>query len=295
MRAGPRGCDGARPCWRHHGGTADRSAPVTAEDELEGKVRLATKATQPAGPQQADYVRHTPRSRVDCAPTLRRALLNYSQRSSSRCSSRSVPTRVRLSPGGVLRGSGAAACLGPGRGGGRGDGSGALGTVSSSAVIHTDDIAWEHSRFGWADLLIGGILIPVQRGRALSYRPPRWDEHGQEGSIDVPAGCLLLIIEGDGAGRRESNAPGGRPDLGARRPTRGWTARRRPDGRSVQPTGPARPLMEGRSTRRDGWPGNTFQRRAADLGTRRHHCLWHPEMSYGPSTETVIAPPPSAP
>jgi hypothetical protein len=75
--------------------------------------------------------------------------------------------------------------------------------VPGAVVIHTDDIAWEHSRFGWADLLIDGILVPVRRGRAVRYRPPRWDEHGREGSIEVPAGCPLLIIEGDGAGRRE--------------------------------------------------------------------------------------------
>jgi hypothetical protein len=66
------------------------------------------------------------------------------------------------------------------------------------------DIAWEHSRFGWADLLIDGIFIPVHHGQAVSYRPPRWDEHGREGSIEVPAGCPLLIIEGDGARRREA-------------------------------------------------------------------------------------------
>ena len=77
------------------------------------------------------------------------------------------------------------------------------GIVPGAVVIHTDDIAWEHSRFGWADLLIYGILVPVHEGRAVCYRPPRWDEHGREGSIKVPAGCPLLIIEGDGAGRRE--------------------------------------------------------------------------------------------
>ena len=75
--------------------------------------------------------------------------------------------------------------------------------VPGSVVIHTDDIAWAHSRFGWDDLLIDGILVPVHRGEAVSYRPPRWAEHGREGSIDVPAGCPLLIVEGDGAGRRE--------------------------------------------------------------------------------------------
>jgi hypothetical protein len=75
--------------------------------------------------------------------------------------------------------------------------------VPGSVVIHTDDIAWKHSRFGWDDLLIGGILEPVHQGRAVSYRPPRWVEHGREGSLEVPADCPLLVVEGDGAGRRE--------------------------------------------------------------------------------------------
>lgn len=76
--------------------------------------------------------------------------------------------------------------------------------VPGSAVVHTDDIAWEHSRFGWADLLIEGALVPVHLDRAVSFRPPRWAEHGREGSIKVPAGCPLLVVEGDGAGRREA-------------------------------------------------------------------------------------------
>jgi hypothetical protein len=78
-------------------------------------------------------------------------------------------------------------------------------TVAGSVVVHTDDIAWRHSRFGWADLLIDGILIPVCQGRAAALRPPPWAEHGREGSIEVPAGCPLLIIEGVGAGRREAS------------------------------------------------------------------------------------------
>jgi hypothetical protein len=75
--------------------------------------------------------------------------------------------------------------------------------VPGSAVVHTDDIAWKHSRFGWADLLIEGILEPAHQGRAVSYRPPRWAGHGREGSIEVPADCPLLVIEGDGSGRNE--------------------------------------------------------------------------------------------
>jgi hypothetical protein len=128
------------------------------------------------------------------------------------------------------------------------------GLVPGSAVIHTDDIAWEHSRFGWADLLVDGILVPLHHGRAVSYRPPRWDEHGREGSIEVPAGCPLLIIEGDGAGRRE---------VAHLIDTLIWVqADERvqdgelPPGRPIapRPTWPTGPLVGPRSTRTDGWP-----------------------------------------
>jgi hypothetical protein len=67
----------------------------------------------------------------------------------------------------------------------------------------TDDVAWQHSRFGWADLLNQG-LVPARAGQPVMFRPPRWDEHHREGAIWVPAGCPLLTIEGVGAGRRES-------------------------------------------------------------------------------------------
>jgi hypothetical protein len=76
--------------------------------------------------------------------------------------------------------------------------------VAGSAVVHTDDIAWWHSRFGWADLLIHDVLMPVHRGESVTFRPPRWAEHGRGGSIQVPASCPLLLIEGVGAGRREA-------------------------------------------------------------------------------------------
>jgi hypothetical protein len=75
--------------------------------------------------------------------------------------------------------------------------------VAGSAVVHTDDIAWWHSRFGWADLLIDGVLAPFHRGEPVSFRRPGWGGHGRQGSIEVPARCPLLIIEGMGAGRAE--------------------------------------------------------------------------------------------
>lgn len=46
--------------------------------------------------------------------------------------------------------------------------------------------------------------MPAHQEGAVSFQPPRWAEHGREGSIQVPAGCPLLIVEGVGAGRREA-------------------------------------------------------------------------------------------
>ena len=165
--------------------------------------------------------------------------------------------------------------------------------VPGSVVIHTDDIAWEHSRFGWADLLIDGILVPVHHGQAVSYRPPRWDEHGRAGSVEVPIGCPLLIVEGDGAGRRE---------VAHLIDTLIWVqadereAVRRAVARAANrpPADLANGAVDGASFDEDGWmaeeiPFNTAQRtwERADIivcGT--------PAIPHDPSTEIVIAPPP---
>ena len=71
------------------------------------------------------------------------------------------------------------------------------------AVISTDDVAWHHSFFDWADLLATGVLQPARRGEAVSYRPPAWQERGRAGAIEVPVDRRLLVVEGVGAGRRE--------------------------------------------------------------------------------------------
>jgi hypothetical protein len=112
--------------------------------------------------------------------------------------------RTQRAPGGIVSGRPVIVAIDGRSNGGKTSLAARIGeAVPGSALVHTDDIAWAHSRFGWDDLLIEGILVPVHRGDAVSYRPPRWAEHSREGSIDVPAGCPLLIIEGDGAGRRE--------------------------------------------------------------------------------------------
>jgi hypothetical protein len=75
------------------------------------------------------------------------------------------------------------------------------GLVPRSAIVHTDDLAWWHSRFGWDDLLIAGVVTPLRRGEAVEYRPPAWEARRRPGSITVPAGADLVVIEGVGSGR----------------------------------------------------------------------------------------------
>jgi hypothetical protein len=166
--------------------------------------------------------------------------------------------------------------------------------VPGSVVICTDDIAWEHSRFGWADLLIDGILVPVHHGQPVSYRPPRWNSRGREGALAVPAGCPLLIIEGDGAGRREV-APlidtliwvqADEREAGRRAAAR---AARRPAADLANRPADGAPFDE------DGWmaeeiPFNTAQRTWERAGLI---VCSTPQIPYDPSTQIVIAPPPA--
>jgi len=75
--------------------------------------------------------------------------------------------------------------------------------VGGVAVVRTDDIAWHHSFFGWADLMRSGVLEPVRRGETVAYRPPAWVARGRRGAVEVGAGCRAVVLEGVGAGRRD--------------------------------------------------------------------------------------------
>jgi hypothetical protein len=74
--------------------------------------------------------------------------------------------------------------------------------VPGAAVVHTDDVAWWHSRFGWDDLLLEGIIRPLRGGLDVSYRPPPWDARDRPGAICVRADAPIVVIEGVGSGRR---------------------------------------------------------------------------------------------
>jgi hypothetical protein len=75
--------------------------------------------------------------------------------------------------------------------------------LARSAIIHTDDVAWHHSYFGWSDLLIEGVLRPIRTHQPVSYRPPAWESRERLGAIKVEADCEVVIIEGVGASRQE--------------------------------------------------------------------------------------------
>lgn len=74
--------------------------------------------------------------------------------------------------------------------------------VPGSAVVHTDDVAWWESFFGWDHLLAEGVLEPLCRGEGVAYRPPAWDRRARDGAIEVPASASLVLVEGVGSSRR---------------------------------------------------------------------------------------------
>jgi hypothetical protein len=120
-------------------------------------------------------------------------------------------------------------------------------------------------------------------------------EHGREGSIDVPAGCPLVIIEGDGAGRREV-APLIDTLIWVQADER--EAGRRAAARAANP--PAADLANkdpsGAPFDEDGWMAEEIPFNAAQRTWERADVIvcGTPETPHDPSTEIVIAPPTGA-
>lgn len=74
--------------------------------------------------------------------------------------------------------------------------------LADAHVVHTDDIAWYESMFGWDELLVTHVLRPLLDGEDVQYRPQAWETRGRPGSVSVPASCRYVVIEGCGAIRR---------------------------------------------------------------------------------------------
>ncbi|GIM94052.1 uridine kinase family protein [Paractinoplanes toevensis] len=73
--------------------------------------------------------------------------------------------------------------------------------LEPAAVVHSDDVAWGHARFGWDDLMITGVLEPLRSGAAVRYRPPGWPPD-RPGHLELAAGLSTVLIEGVGVSRR---------------------------------------------------------------------------------------------
>jgi hypothetical protein len=75
--------------------------------------------------------------------------------------------------------------------------------VPASAIVHTDDIAWNQAYFDWGGLMIENVTRPLHRGDAVEFRPQAWIDHDRPGAITVPAGLDVVWIEGTGIIREE--------------------------------------------------------------------------------------------
>ncbi len=77
-----------------------------------------------------------------------------------------------------------------------------LSKLLQAPIVHTDDIAWNHSFFDWHQLLIENILKPFKAQQPINWIPQAWKTHQRQGSIEI-AKTSLLILEGVSATRRE--------------------------------------------------------------------------------------------
>lgn len=71
--------------------------------------------------------------------------------------------------------------------------------LPDAAVLHTDDLAWNHGVFAWDASLRDQVLPEVRAGRPVAHRPPGWVAHRREGSVELPGGLQFLVVEGVGA------------------------------------------------------------------------------------------------
>ena len=75
--------------------------------------------------------------------------------------------------------------------------------VPNSAIVHTDDIAWNQAYFDWGSILATNVLKPLHHGEAVDFRPAAWAAHDRPGSITAPAGADVIWVEGTGIIREE--------------------------------------------------------------------------------------------
>ena len=71
--------------------------------------------------------------------------------------------------------------------------------VPGAQAFHLDDLIWNEPLYDWDQLYVDA-LTQLRRAGSLDLVPDKWREHGREGSIRIPAGSPLVLVEGTGAG-----------------------------------------------------------------------------------------------
>ena len=71
--------------------------------------------------------------------------------------------------------------------------------VPGAQTFHLDDLIWNEPLYDWDQLYVD-TLTQLRRAGSLDLVPDKWREHGREGSIRIPAGSPLVLVEGTGAG-----------------------------------------------------------------------------------------------
>ena len=157
--------------------------------------------------------------------------------------------------------------------------------MGPAAVVHSDDVAWGHARFDWADLMIDGVLRPLHAGDPVRYRPPGWDQDLRAGHIAVAAGMSTVIIEGVGVSRR-SLAP--LVDVMLWVQSDYAEAKRRGTRRDMAELG-----RDAETAMRlwDEWEAEEVPFLLADQPWRRAHFIVGTTAPHDAETEVVVAPP----
>ena len=71
--------------------------------------------------------------------------------------------------------------------------------VPGAQAFHLDDLIWNEPLYDWDQLYVN-TLTQLRQAGSLDLVPDKWREHGREGSIRIPAGSPLVLVEGTGAG-----------------------------------------------------------------------------------------------
>ena len=71
--------------------------------------------------------------------------------------------------------------------------------VPCAQAFHLDDLIWNEPLYDWDQLYVD-TLTQLRRAGSLDLVPDKWREHGRKGSIRIPAGSPLVLVEGTGAG-----------------------------------------------------------------------------------------------